>query len=107
MVFVQALLSRRGVAAACPVRCEEKPVPLLLCPPILAEVRDVLGRPAFRNKYRHLTDERVDEFLREVQSLAVHIDDVPSTFSLPRDPKDEPYLNLAIASKASAIVSRD
>jgi hypothetical protein len=33
--------------------------------------------------------------------------DVPAAMQLPRDPKDEPYLNLAIATKASFIVTRD
>lgn len=107
MVFVQAALSRQGVGAACLVLCKEKSVQLLVSTPILAEVRAVLARPAFRKKYRSLTDERVNEFLQEVHEWAVHVDDVPSTFALPRDPKDEAYLNLAISSKASFLISRD
>lgn len=33
--------------------------------------------------------------------------DPPSRFSLQRDPKDEPYVNLAIETSAQFIVSRD
>lgn len=33
--------------------------------------------------------------------------DVPKAVVLERDPKDEPYLNLAIAAKAHYLVSRD
>ncbi len=32
---------------------------------------------------------------------------VPKAVALPRDPKDEPYLDLAIAAKAHYLVSRD
>ena len=35
------------------------------------------------------------------------VPDVPNPFSLPRDPKDEPYINLAIEMKADYLVSRD
>jgi putative PIN family toxin of toxin-antitoxin system len=33
--------------------------------------------------------------------------EVPRTLTLPRDPKDEPYLNLALAVGAQYLVSRD
>lgn len=32
---------------------------------------------------------------------------VPRTIELPRDPKDEPYINLALASGARYLVTRD
>lgn len=35
------------------------------------------------------------------------IQDVPALIEFPRDPKDEPYLNLTATSKASYLVSRD
>ena len=31
----------------------------------------------------------------------------PSAYALPRDPNDEPYLNVAIAANATFLVSRD
>lgn len=34
-------------------------------------------------------------------------DEVPEVFPLPRDRKDEPYINLAIASRSCYLVSRD
>ena len=33
--------------------------------------------------------------------------DVPQAFRLERDPKDEPYLDLAVAARARYLVSRD
>ncbi len=49
----------------------------------------------------------IDRFLTEVGKKAVQIHDVPRVFTYERDPKDEPYLNLAIAAGASHLVSRD
>jgi predicted nucleic acid-binding protein len=73
----------------------------------LAEVRDVLSRPNIRKRFPLLTQESVDEFLGNVGGKAILVDHVPSVFFLPRDPKDEPYVNLAIAARASYLVSRD
>ena len=60
-----------------------------------------------RAKNRRLTDETVTAFLHRLVELAPPRADVPTGFSYPRDPKDEPYLNLAVAEKAVFIVSRD
>ena len=46
-------------------------------------------------------------FCERVQQVAQRIDPVPALFALPRDPDDEPYLNLAIAAGADYLVTRD
>jgi uncharacterized protein len=74
---------------------------------ILAEVRDVLGRPKIRRKFPHLTGERVEEFLARAVAQGVVLDEVPEAFRYARDPDDEPYLNLALAARARYLVSRD
>src|SRR5262249_18924040 len=107
MVYLQAAISDRGPAFECVSLAERAQIELLLSEPVLVEVRDVLSRPKIRSKFAHLTDERVDLFLKKVSQLAKLIDDVPLVFSLPRDPKDEPYLNLAVAGRAKYLVSRD
>jgi len=107
MIFVQTILNRRGPAAACLKLCEESHVRLFLSPNILAEIRDVLGRPTFRGRFRQITDERVAELLDRVGGWATHVEKVPIITSLARDPKDEPYLNLALFTNASFLVTRD
>jgi hypothetical protein len=42
-----------------------------------------------------------------VQTKAIALNEVPEAFPLERDPKDEPYLDLAIAAGADYLVSRD
>ena len=80
---------------------------LFLSPDILAEVRDVLSRPKTLRKFPALTAEAVDVFLADLASHATTLAAVPKVFPLPRDPKDEPYIDLAAAAQARYLVSRD
>jgi predicted nucleic acid-binding protein len=64
-------------------------------------------RPATRKRFPQLTEEKVDRFLLKVATLADFVHNVPAATELPRDPTDEPYLHLAIATQCPFIVSRD
>jgi putative PIN family toxin of toxin-antitoxin system len=86
---------------------EEGQISLVISPQVLAEVQQVLGRSKVRAKFPHLTDERVSRFMQWIEERAIAVDEVPQAFSYPRDPNDEPYINLAIASEARYLVSRD
>lgn len=107
MTFLQAAISPTGPAAAC-LRLVEAGVVLLVTSPVLFdEIRDVFNRPKIRRRNPRLTDEAVGAFLGRIATLAPPRPDAPTVFPYPRDPKDEPYLNLAIASGAKCLVSRD
>jgi putative PIN family toxin of toxin-antitoxin system len=80
-------------------------VTLYVSPAVVEEVRDVLTRPEVISKFPALTPEHVDRFVNDVLSRAVTLNNVPPTFSLPRDPKDEPYLHLAIEANAQYLVT--
>src|SRR5713226_7326593 len=71
----------------------------------MAEVRHVLAGPRVRQQFPALTHQIVDRFLGALEERAVV--EVPRVFQFDRDPKDEPYINLAIASRANNLVSRD
>jgi len=105
MVFLQALVSKRGPAFRCFTEVERGRVILALSPSVFAEVREVLGRFDLQQKFTGLIPERVDRFLKEVASRSIFLQDVPSIFNLPRDPKDEPYIDLAIAAHANYLVT--
>jgi len=94
-------------ARACFRLVDEERVTLCVSAPILAEVRDVLTRPKTQEWFPVLLPEWVETFVENVQSNAVVLAEVPQTFRLERDPKDEPYLDLAIATQAHYLVSRD
>jgi putative PIN family toxin of toxin-antitoxin system len=80
---------------------------LCISPPAHAEVEDVLNRPGLRRKFPALTDEAVARFLEDLGRLAQAVEEVPHVLALPRDPKDEPYLNLALAVGADYLVTWD
>jgi putative PIN family toxin of toxin-antitoxin system len=107
VVYVQAALNAQGPAAACLTLVEDGKVELFASSAILAEIRETLSQKKIRDKFPHLTDERVELFLQRIGELAELIQDVPSVFSLPRDPDDAVYVDLALASNAGYLVSRD
>ncbi len=107
MVFVQAAANAVGPAARCLELIRGGQATLQVSPEILAEVGEVLRRPKLRRKMPSLTDERVGAFLQDVIGHATLSLDVPRQIRYERDPKGEPYLNLAIAAGARYLVSRD
>ncbi len=107
MVFLQAAARSTGPSAACLQAVRDGRFQLLIHPEILAEVRDVLTRPKTFRKFPTLTVEAVDVFVRSIVELAVMVFDAPSVIVLERDPKDEPYLNLAITSGADYLATWD
>lgn len=107
IVFLQGAARMTGPAAACLKLVEDNQVELFLSARILAEIQDVLTRPKLQRKFPILTPDYVDAFLRTFTQKATIVSDVPHQFVYERDPKDEPYINLALAVGAVYLVSRD
>jgi len=107
MIYLQAAARPNGPAAACLRLALLRQIELCVSAAILEEVKDVLSRDQLRRKFPALTDDAVDALIRDVQSVAFFVDVVPHVFDLPRDPKDEKYLDAAIACDAVYLVSRD
>lgn len=105
VVFVQALISGRGAAAACIERVLAGDAILFISDAILREIKDVPLRPELVRRYPHLTPERVNGLVKTVTAVAIYIPMPPRVFSLPRDPKDEPYTDLAIDVRAEYLVT--
>ena len=105
VVFVQALISGRGPAAACVQHALAGKMILFLSDAILAEVSEVPLRPELTGRYPCLTPRRVSSFVHDLRSVAVHVPTPPRAFQLPRDPKDEHYTDLAIAVVAAYLVT--
>lgn len=105
VVFVQALISGRGSSAACVDRLKHGEFILLLSNAVIEEIREVPLRPELTRKYSQLTLARVIAFLDDIVAIAILIPSPPAVFKLPRDPKDEPFINLAIAGDADYLVT--
>ena len=107
MIFLQAAARRASPSGACLALAEQGLLELSVSPAILAEVQDVISRPKIRTKFLQLTDDVVAEFIARIARIAVCVDEVGTGITLVRDPKDEPYLNLAADCQAEYLVSRD
>ena len=107
MTYLQAAVSPHGPAAECLRLFERGAFLLYVSSDVLEELRDVLARPRVRRKNPHITDEAVGALLERLASSAVLLEGVAAVFSYPRDPKDEPYVNLAVAAGARYLVTCD
>ena len=107
MVFVQTVISEEGPTARAFALAESHAIELFVSAAVLNEVAEVLERPRLRAKSPRLTFQRIDQFLDRLRRIATWIPEVPEVVRLNRDPKDEAYLNLAIAADAEYIVTRD
>lgn len=106
-IFLQAAARRASPSGACLTLAEQGLPETYVSPAILAEVQDVISRPKIRTKFRQLTDDVIAEFISRIERIAVSVEEVGTAITLARDPKDEPYLNLAAACQAEYLVSRD
>ncbi len=106
-VFLQGTIKKTGPAVACLALIESGAIELFISTELLDEVRDVLTRPKLQARYSRLTDARAAELIEKLLAQATLIDPVPHKFSYARDPRDEPYINLALAARADYLVSRD
>lgn len=107
MVFLQGAARKDSPAGICLRLVETGLVDLFLSDEVIDEVRNVLDRPRLRQKFPVLTDKFVNQFLAALLARSTPVRDVPRVFAYERDPKDEPYINLALAVQAEYLVSRD
>jgi putative PIN family toxin of toxin-antitoxin system len=106
-VLVQAVLNPSGPGYACLRLLEEGRVELCLSLDAITEARKVLNRPFVRQRLPEITSERIDAFLSALAYRADLLREVPHVQAYPRDPKDEPYLDLAVAAGADYLVTND
>jgi uncharacterized protein len=107
-VYLQAVLRRTAPAGACLDTVEQGTIELVISEPIFDEVQEVLERPELKPRRKgRLTARMVSEILEWIREYGTFVPDVPEVFHYPRDPDDEPYLNLAIAAQVRYLVSRD
>lgn len=106
-IYLQAAASPDGPAFACMEMAERSRFILVISDDILVEVRSILTHQAVQKKFTGLNDNVAKKFLMRVSEIAQYVSPIPAVITFSRDPKDEPYLNLALASGASYLVTRD
>ncbi len=72
----------------------------------LSEAAEVLTRPTVLKRLK-MTKARVEEFVESVRDNSTVLIAVPHRFNFPRDPDDEPLIDLAIEADAQFLVTWD
>jgi putative PIN family toxin of toxin-antitoxin system len=104
-IHLQFLLNPAGPAGACVRAALAKEAELIVSYYILDELREMPERPTPRAL--GLTVEKVENYITEILRICTLVSHVPLVFEHPVDRDDSHYLNLAIATGAKLIVSRD
>lgn len=107
MVFLQGTARRDSPSAACLRLFESGHITLYVSQPVLFEIEDVLSRPRLRQKFPVLTSEVIAKLTEVLCQKAILVSENIPGLRYKRDPKDEPYLNLALAAKAQFLVTWD
>ena len=104
-ILVRALIRPQGTVGPVLIRLRQGDYTLLYAPLLLEEVVDVLNRPRLRHKYG-LTGADI----RTVVSLLLLRGELVTPaepITACRDPRDDKFLEVAVAGKANVIVSGD
>lgn len=105
--FVQAVAFDDGPAAECLRAMESGRFELFVSRETLAELRRVLTYERVLAISPRLTPQRVAAFLDRLTFRATVVRRVRHFMDYPRDPKDEPYIDLAATAGADYLVTRD
>lgn len=106
-IFWRAFFSPLGTSRTCTNRILDGSVDHFISEEILVEVRDVLIRPETLKKFPTVNASDAESFISNIVERTTFVKHVPRSFRLPRDQKDEPYIDLAAAVEADFIVTTD
>jgi len=104
VVFAQALISPTGPAGECVNAARRGLVRLFVSEYLVGEIRELDRKiPA---KYE-VTFQQVNDLADQLILFGTFVHVVPSVYHHPYDPDDSHYVDLAIATNSSLVVSRD
>jgi putative PIN family toxin of toxin-antitoxin system len=87
--------------------CSRRQLLLLLSKRVLSEYHAVLTAPAVLERFPGLAPDAIGKTLLKLRYVADFHSLVRTRFRFPRDPQDEPFVELAIAGGASHIITND
>jgi putative PIN family toxin of toxin-antitoxin system len=106
-VLLRGLLNAGSAAGHIVHACDRRTVVLVLSKPLLAEYKAILIDPEVVDRYPELTREKIELVLRRLRYVADVLRAVRVRFDYPRDPKDAKFIELAIAGRATHLVTAD
>lgn len=104
-ILISAIIKPTGSVGRVLLLLRDGRYTILYAQSLLAELVDVLNRPRIRHKYR-LSNEDIETALALIllRGEAVH---PQRQITICRDPRDDKFLEVAVAGKANVIVSGD
>lgn len=104
-VLISALIKRLGTTGDVLLALGDGRFRMIYTTEILVEIIDVLGRPAFRSKY-HIEPDDITVLVNLIR-LRGELVISHGKITACRDPKDDKFLEAALAAGADCIVSGD
>lgn len=104
-IFAQTLITPSGNAGKCVERVLDGSVSLFWSEYVLEEIRRIPEKAT--PKRLGLTPDQIEALIARLIPVAHLVENPPSVYRHPIDPKDSHYVDLAVASNAKLIVSRD
>jgi putative PIN family toxin of toxin-antitoxin system len=104
-VWVSAFLSPAGFSAQILSAWLDERFEVVISPPILEELEDVLSRPRLCTKYE-ISEKQVERFLTPIVEGGIPVN-VTGRLALCRDPRDDMLLETAEVGEAAYVISRD
>lgn len=105
--LLRALLSQTSAAARILTAAESRAFVTLLIKPLLDEYRAVLTDAETIERFPALSRRRVDVVLARLRFVGEVVHERRVRFDYPRNPSDAKFIELAIAGRATHIVSCD
>ena len=106
-IIVRGFINLRSASGQILRACQRRQVIPFLSRPILSEYRAILKRPAILEKYPELKNPRIGDAIERLLYVSEFHRRIDVQFSFPRDPKDSPFLELAIAASATHLITTD
>ena len=107
-VLVSALIRKQGTTgdALCVRALRDGRFTAIYTTDIIVEIIDVLGRPDFRSKY-HIEPDDITALVNLIRLRGELVADPARKVTACRDPKDDKFLEAALAAQTDCIVSGD
>jgi putative PIN family toxin of toxin-antitoxin system len=106
-LLIQVIVSDDGPAAKCLCLVESRQGELFTSRPTLGELRRVLTYEEILAISPNMTPQRIGAFVQRLRFRATFVRKIRHVMDYPRDRRDEPYIDLAVASKSHYLVTSD
>ena len=103
-VFTRALINPHGPAGACLTAAQKGEVHLVVSDHVLTEILEL---PDKLPPKRGVTRRHAETLVADLAKYAEPVDAIPSVFDMPEDPDDAAYVDLAVATNATRLLSND